>query len=139
MILLDTDVLTLVQRDDSAASLKVRARIAQLPPNERVGTTIITYQEHSRGWLAYVAKARTKPQQIDGYRRLASHLDDYRHALVIGYDPAAADRFDELRRDHPRLGTLDLKIAAVALANDALLVSRNLRQIDGLRVEDWTA
>jgi tRNA(fMet)-specific endonuclease VapC len=35
---------------------------------------------------------------------------------------------------------MDLKIAAVALTNDALLLSANLREfgrVPGLRVEDW--
>jgi tRNA(fMet)-specific endonuclease VapC len=35
---------------------------------------------------------------------------------------------------------MDLKIAAIALANDALVLSANLREfgrVPGLRVEDW--
>jgi tRNA(fMet)-specific endonuclease VapC len=37
---------------------------------------------------------------------------------------------------------MDLKIAAIVLARDAILLSRNLddfRQIPDLRVEDWTS
>ena len=40
-----------------------------------------------------------------------------------------------------RVGTMDFRIAAIALAHDALLLSRNLtdfRKVPGLRVEDWT-
>jgi tRNA(fMet)-specific endonuclease VapC len=36
---------------------------------------------------------------------------------------------------------MDLKIAAIVLAHDGMLLSRNLadfRQVIGLRVEDWT-
>ena len=141
MIILDTDVLSLVQRDDSAGGLRVRARIAQLPPEELVATTIISYHEQTRGWLAYIAKARTKAQQVDAYSLLAKHLDDYRAARVLQYDRTAADIFDQLRSDHPRGGTMDLRIAAIALWHKALLVTRNLNdfeKIANLRVEDWT-
>jgi tRNA(fMet)-specific endonuclease VapC len=37
---------------------------------------------------------------------------------------------------------MDLKIAAIVLANSAVLLSRNLRdfhKVPGLRAEDWTA
>ena len=52
----------------------------------------------------------------------------------------AADRFEQLRRQKIRIGTQDLKIAAVALKMDALLLTANLRdfrQVPGLRVENW--
>lgn len=54
----------------------------------------------------------------------------------------AAEQFHELRRARVRIGTMDLRIAAIALVNDATLLSRNLadfRRVPGLRVEDWTA
>jgi tRNA(fMet)-specific endonuclease VapC len=40
-----------------------------------------------------------------------------------------------------RIGTMDLKIAAIALAHGATLLSRNLvdfKKVPGLTVEDWT-
>jgi tRNA(fMet)-specific endonuclease VapC len=42
---------------------------------------------------------------------------------------------------YPRLGTMDLKIASVALVNQAVLLTRNssdFRRIIDLPVEDWT-
>jgi tRNA(fMet)-specific endonuclease VapC len=39
-----------------------------------------------------------------------------------------------------RIGTQDLKIAALAIVHDALLLSANLRdfeQVPGLNAEDW--
>jgi tRNA(fMet)-specific endonuclease VapC len=141
MTILDTDVFTLIAREHSTESVRVRARIAQLPPDELVAPTIITYQEQTRGWLAFLGKARTKAQEVDAYARLASHLEDYREAKVVPYDAEAAEVFELLRRSHPRVGGMDLRIAAIALAHDAPLVTRNLKdfqQIEGLRVEDWT-
>jgi tRNA(fMet)-specific endonuclease VapC len=79
--------------------------------------------------------------QVEAYRRLLQHLDNYRRIPVLAFDEAAAVVFQRLRRTRLRIGSMDLKIAAVVLSRDATLFSRNLadyRQVPGLRVEDWT-
>src|SRR5690242_6759302 len=119
VIVLDTDILSLVQRDDAPAGMIVRARIAQLPIDQLVATTIVSYQEQSKGWLAYVAKARNKEQQLEAYAYLMQHLDDYRNMRILPFDAPALNWFDRLRSAHPRAGTLDLRIAAIALCHDA--------------------
>jgi tRNA(fMet)-specific endonuclease VapC len=53
----------------------------------------------------------------------------------------AAEQFQRLQLLRLRIGTMDMKIAAIALANDATLLTRNLAdfgKVPGLRVEDWT-
>lgn len=53
----------------------------------------------------------------------------------------AAAEFERLRKQRIRIGTMDLKIAAIALANNATLLSKNLRdfgKVPGLKVEDWS-
>jgi tRNA(fMet)-specific endonuclease VapC len=59
---------------------------------------------------------------------------------VAPFDERAADQFDALRAAKIRLGTMELKIASIALVNQALLLSANRRdfeQVPGLRVENW--
>jgi tRNA(fMet)-specific endonuclease VapC len=107
-----------------------------------VVTTIISYEEQMRGWMAYLARARSVAHQVEAYRRLLQHLDNYRRIPVLAFDEAAAVAFQQLRRARLRIGTMDLKIAAIAVSRDATLLSRNLtdfRQVPGLQVEDWTA
>ena len=61
---------------------------------------------------------------------------------LLGYSEDAEATFQRLRAIRPRTGRYDLRIAAIALVNRALLLSQNLsdfRPIPGLRVEDWTA
>lgn len=56
------------------------------------------------------------------------------------FEERAADQFTALRRKRIRIGTMDLKIASIALVNDALLLSSNLRDfslVPNLRCEDW--
>jgi tRNA(fMet)-specific endonuclease VapC len=70
------------------------------------------------------------------------HLDNYRGIPVLAFDDAAAAVFQRLRRTRLRIGTMDVKIAAIVRSREATLLSRNLadfRQVPGLRVEDWTA
>ena len=60
---------------------------------------------------------------------------------MVDFDAATAARLVQLRRSRVRLGAIDLKIAAIGLAQEAVLLSRNLadfRRVSGLRVEDWT-
>ena len=56
------------------------------------------------------------------------------------FDEQAASEYQGLRAQRIRIGTMDLKIAAIALVHDALLLSANLRdfqQIPNLRVANW--
>jgi tRNA(fMet)-specific endonuclease VapC len=130
-----------LERSDQPGSGVLRARLAHLPPSEVV-TTIISYEEQMRGWMAYLARTRSVAHQVEAYRRLLQHLDNYRRIPVLPFDEAAAVAFQQLRRARLRIGTMDLKIATIAVSRNATLLSRNLadfRQVPGLQVEDWTA
>jgi tRNA(fMet)-specific endonuclease VapC len=141
LIILDTDVLSLVQRDDSTTGLRILARIAQLPPDQRVATTIVTYQEQSGGWLAAIGKSRTNIELVKAYAALEKHVNNYRRIRVLAFDDASADIFQSLRTQFRQMGTLDLRIASIALRHDALFITRNLQdfsRIPNLKIEDWT-
>lgn len=59
---------------------------------------------------------------------------------ILRFDEHAADRFQGFRKQRVRIGTLDLKIACIALEQGAILLSANARdfnQVPGLRVENW--
>jgi len=68
-------------------------------------------------------------------------LHEFRSAwTVLPFGDQAADRFEDLRRDGVRIGSMDLKIASIALRHEALILSANLRdfrQVSELRVENW--
>jgi len=62
-------------------------------------------------------------------------------AYEIRCNKDAAEQFAELHRSRLKIGTMDLKIAAIALSKHALLLSCNpkdFKQVSGLIVEDWT-
>ena len=140
MFVLDTDVLSLIDQHGTGRSQRLVERLEQADPDS-LAATVISYEEQTRGWMAYLAQARTTPEQIQAYMRLERHLASWKRMRVLGFDETAAKIASELRRRHRRLGIMDLKIAAIAIANDATLVTANLRDftiIDDLQVEDWT-
>lgn len=138
MIVLDTDYVTFLERKGSPMAEFIHRQL--LERNEPHTTTIITYEEQMRGWMEYIAKSKTFAKQVEAYRYLRQNLQLFCGLQILLFDDAAAFRFQELRRAKVRIGTMDLKIASIALAQDAILLTRNLsdfRQVPSLRAEDW--
>ena len=80
-------------------------------------------------------------QQSVYYRRLEDTLLFYSKMPLVSFDTPVVDQFQALWVQRIRIGTMDLKIAATALAYDATLVTRNFgdfSKVPGLRLEDWS-
>ncbi|MBL8796598.1 MAG: type II toxin-antitoxin system VapC family toxin [Planctomycetia bacterium] len=139
MILLDTDHLTLLKYPDSTRCSALTARLTA-SPDQQIGTTIISAEEQLRGWLAVIARYRDVQRQVHPYEELRAHLDFYSRWTLLPFDALSASQFDRLRQQGMRIGSMDLKIASVALIHQALLLSANLsdfRRVPDLRVENW--
>jgi len=79
-------------------------------------------------------------RQLPAYVRLGQLFNVLSDWEIVSFDERAADQFSSLRRQRIRIGTMDLKIASIALVHDALLVTANLRDyslIPKLRCENW--
>ena len=141
MVVLDTDHVTLLHHEASAESTKLRDRLRALPTAE-VATAIVTFEEQVRGWLAAISRASRPHQLLMPYARLARLLVNYRFLNVLEFATPAAELLADLNAQRLRVGSMDLRIAAITLAHDATLLTRNKRdfaKIPGLRIEDWTA
>lgn len=139
-VLLDTDHLSILQEREEPAYTTLTHRLDQLPRSE-VAACIVSFQEQVRGWLAWINKAQGPESLLRGYANLLGLLRDYSAGVVLPFDSAAHDEFQQMRKRKLRIGTLDQRIASIALGNRLKLLSRNLRdfrQVPGLVVEDWT-
>jgi tRNA(fMet)-specific endonuclease VapC len=139
MVILDTDHLTIFF-EGSVAGSHIRRRLAALPAGD-IATAIVSYEEQSRGWLAYLAKAKTVADTVEGYRRLHNHLVYFRKMPVVDFSQSAAIEFQRLRKLGLRIGTMDLRIAAIAVTLGATVLTRNTRdfaKVPGLLIEDWS-
>ncbi len=139
MIILDTDHVSILQHADSEVAGTLQERLAHSPGGD-VATTAITLEEQSRSWLSLINRYADVRRQVTYYDRFVATFRFFAKWRVVPFDDAAAVRFQELRSARIRIGSTDLKIAAICLVNDATLLSRNLtdfRQVPGVRVEDW--
>ena len=94
-----------------------------------------------RGWMAEIARLHSVDRQLDVYSRLDRMRDYYCVTPVLPFDEKALAQFQGLWLRRLRVGTMDLKIAATALANEATLITRNtgdFGKVIGLTVEDWS-
>jgi tRNA(fMet)-specific endonuclease VapC len=139
MIVLDPDHLSELQHVDSQR----RARLVNCIERQRdrtVATTIVSVEEQLRGRLATMNKRPPGNEQVVPYQELIGLLEFCSCWIVLPFDHVSARQFQDLKAARIRIGTMDLKIASIALAHSATLLSANLRdfrQVPNLSVEDW--
>jgi tRNA(fMet)-specific endonuclease VapC len=139
MYILDTDHLSVLDRGGVAAQI-LSQRLSQVD-SRQVVTTIISYEEQMRGWLDYGTENQTVERQVEAYKLLKRQLMNYCGIPVLEFDQSAVQIFQRLRKTYPRLGAMDLKIAAIGLETQSIVLTQNQRdfgKIEGLLVEDWT-
>ncbi len=139
MIILDTDHLSALQYRAAPSAFALQARLESLSPDE-IATTAISVEEQMRGWLGLIRRYPDVHRQVPSYERLIRLFDFFAQWQILSFDQAAADQFMRLRRQGIRIGTMDLKIAAIVVVRGGTLLSGNSRdfdQVPGVHVEDW--
>jgi tRNA(fMet)-specific endonuclease VapC len=134
--ILDTDHLSLYQRSHP----RLMTHIAIVPPDE-IAITIVTVEEQLRGRLTQIKKAASGSARIQAYWWLWETVDLFREFTILHFDAAANAIYESLRQQGIRIGTQDLRIAAIVLAVGGILVTRNqsdFGQVPGLILDDWT-
>ncbi|MCT7966728.1 type II toxin-antitoxin system VapC family toxin [Laspinema sp. D1] len=136
--ILDTDCVSLFQQSHPW----LKQRINQINPQE-LAVTVITVEEQMRGWLKAIRANSQKERIIWAYQGLRQTVEYFNQVTLLDFDLPALTQYQGLIQQQGlrRIGTQDLKIGAIALSRNAVLVTRNRRhfeQIPGLLWEDWT-
>ena len=142
-LLLDTDHLDFLTSGEGVERDRLLARLATAAPVAWAASTV-SFEEQVRGALGLLKGRKPNANLMRGYELLETYRRFYGSIPVLPFDAAAAAEFDRLDADagSRRVGTNDLRIAAVALAHDLTLLTRNAKdfaRVPGLRFEDWTA
>lgn len=122
----------------SALGEKLRQRLNDAKAD--VFISIITVHESTQGWLAEINRRKPGRDQIKAYRQFHAAVEGFSTVTILPFDDEAADEFHHVRSLLPNAGSMDMKIAAIAVSHDALLLTRNLKhfnKVPGLRVENW--
>ena len=136
-VVLDTNHFTEFA-NATALGQRLKDRIEQRRAD--VFCCIVAAEESLQGWISFVRGRRTGREQLKPYARLLDCIVTLNKFTILPFDEAAANHFHRLQSERIRIGTMDLKIAAICLAHDALLLTRNLvdfERVPGLRVENW--
>lgn len=136
LYILDTDHVSLLQRGHA----QLLNRLTQIAMNDRA-VTIVTVAEQMQGRLAVIRRAQTEVEVARALTNLQNTQAFFQTIRVLLYDEKAQSWLAQFRQQKIRVGTQDLRIAAIALSQQATLVTRDardFRQIPGLAITDWS-
>ena len=138
--LLDTDHLSILQRQSGGDYHNLVARMAQYPLSD-FAISIITIQEQMLGCHAYINRARYPKELVKGYEIMIRLVADFPRLPILPFDTIAAQTLEQLNSQRIQLAQMDARIAAIALSRQMILLTRNHRdfsKVAGLAIEDWT-
>lgn len=134
--LFDTDHLTLLEN----AHPPLLAHMAAQPPGS-VGISAISAEEALRGRLGHLSRPLSGAGLVRSYSLFMGTVRLVNQLPSVAFDTASETHYQQLRSQRLRVGSQDLKIAAVAIVNNLILLSRNQRDfslVSGLRLADWS-
>ncbi|MBB5040264.1 type II toxin-antitoxin system VapC family toxin [Prosthecobacter dejongeii] len=137
MLVLDTNHITAL---GYSGDLGDRLRNRLFAANQETATTIVNVEEQLRGWMAVINRLQDPHEQIAAYSELNNRIDLFASWIVLPWDAESAEVYLRMKAQRIRIGTMDLKIASIAIVHDAVLLTRNtgdFAQVPGLRFENW--
>jgi tRNA(fMet)-specific endonuclease VapC len=137
---LDTDHLSLFQREHPT----VTQHLKQIN-FVNTAITVVTLEEQIKGWLNVINSYNNQPSQSEklilAYKGLRDGIEYLNKIQLLDFEQSAYNVYQELVRQRIRIGTKDLRIAAITLSINAILVTRNTKdfaKVPNLQIEDWT-
>ncbi len=136
LFVLDTDLLTLYYRGDPVVVRRVDDQ-----PTAALAISVMTVDEQLSGWYTLTRRARQPNEIARAYANLAEAVVRLAKWRILPYTETAIVMVAELKALRLNVGLMDLRIAAIALENAAIVVTRNRRdfgRVPGLSIEDWS-
>ena len=137
MFILDTDAITHDQHAHPVLSAHVHNT-----PRDDLFTTSVTVEEQLQGRLAYIHRYRNHPPRLaQGHAAPVRTIYYFARWNIRSVSEEAEVLVRQLRQQRVRIGSQDLRIAALALLYGFTVVTSNVcdfSQVPNLSVVDWT-
>jgi tRNA(fMet)-specific endonuclease VapC len=133
---LDTDHISLFQRKHPT----VVQNMVSADPNQ-LAVSIVTVEEQITGHFKLIKQANSGAKLIRAYAALQSGVAYFNTITVLPFDEVANTYYETLRKQKIRIGSQDLRIAAIVLSVKGILVTRNRKdfaKVPDLTLEDWS-
>ncbi|MEH2112582.1 type II toxin-antitoxin system VapC family toxin [Nostoc sp.] len=133
--ILDTDSVSLFQR----GNLEIARRLNMIDAGE-LAITIVTVEEQLRGRFQVIRRASAN-DLVSAYEKLQVTFDSLKSFNVLRFTPETQALYTNLINQKIKVGRQDLRIAAIALSVNGILVTRNNRdfcQVPNLVLDNWT-
>jgi tRNA(fMet)-specific endonuclease VapC len=137
MLILDTNHYSEIEKRTSLG-IRLSARLRE--SGDEGFLTIITPAEILKGWLAAINRPKQADRCVSAFDEFQNSLKGFQEWIALPWSEDAADLFDHLRRQGVSIGTMDLRIACIALEYNATVLTRNFadfKKVPGLKVENW--
>jgi predicted nucleic acid-binding protein len=140
MIVLDTDIVTLLSYGRNE---KLQGRIELVDDEEILAITFITRMEILRGRHDSILKAASTAEMQTATQRFQAAEAMLNDFALLYPTVDSCRHFEALaqpRRGKKKMRRPDMLIASIALAQNAVLVTRNVKDykdVPNLRVENW--
>lgn len=135
MNILDTDTLSYFEQGRQRVVQQVISRLLS-----EIAITVISIEEQFSGRQAFLRKARTTAQIADAYQKMTNTARVLSGFHIVTFSETAIRRYNSLVAMKLNMGAMDLRIAAIALEENTVVITRNLRdfgRVPGLIYENW--
>ena len=136
--ILDTDHTSLFL----AGNRSIISQVAEHSDN--IAITIITVQELFNGWNGKLNDPRQANNLSNLYTKLWTTTEFFKVTTILNFNRDAENCYNDLRQKNRNLAKKrlekDLRIASIALTQNAIVVTRNHKdfsQVSNLQIENW--
>jgi predicted nucleic acid-binding protein len=139
--ILDTCILNILFHDNPAQQAIQKNKLVTVDDRNVWVSVVTVYELLIVGIVPAISSRLNTPQLVLAFNALIQFLEDISDYQVLPYTEADQEYFRNIPPNVKRQGPLDCRIAASAVSNGFIVVTRNTDDFDGTGAtyEDWTA